>query len=137
MTKDTYVSKTGQNERMVLTMTKTELKPIDELYIKINRKYAKIINDMPAYRKVFASIGVDLDEAIIAMDCVKVSSTNFDVHQKKFLYIMTTVYTIAYLLCEFDKNNRIEHEKEFNGFKNTVHQYDAPWYWGVVDQLRV
>ncbi len=118
-------------------MTKTELKSIEELKAKIDNKYTKIINDMPAYRKVFAPIGVDLDEAIIAMDCVSLPSFDIDVHQKKFLSIAVTVYTIAVLLCEFDENNLEEHKKEFEGFKNTVHQYDAPWYWGVVDQLRV
>jgi hypothetical protein len=143
MTKDTYVSKTiGQNER-IDNMTRTELKPIGELYSKIDIASTKFDSDiMPAIREKLAENGFDFNQYYkLAIDNLSadnsVSMDDWDIHQKKFVHIFMKLMVASAIAVESGMDTAENFNNMMEPLKEKIHQYDAPWYINFMDQINL
>lgn len=120
-------------------MNKTELKPVGELQAKIEKLYTKYKEEMlQKFIRICNKNDVDywqMHDMIIGCFALPITAT--DENQYKFMQICAAMGTISTTVVMFYPDMAASMRNDVDKLKKQVHEYDAPWYWDVVDQVRI
>lgn len=118
-------------------MTKTELKPVDELQEKINKLYTKYETEMlPKFIGLCTKHNADywqMHDMFCGGFALHIGPTNKT--EEKFTSLCAAMMAVATVVDMFYPSMSMQ--KDIDRLKKQIHEYDAPWYWEVVDQVQI
>ena len=124
-------------------MTRTEIKPIAELYSKIEIASAKFDSDiMPAIRGKLASNGFDFDQYYkLAIDNLLADYSAIisclDIYQEKFVHMFMELMVASAISVESGMDTSENFNNMMESLKEKIRQYNAPWYINFMDQIKL
>lgn len=121
-------------------MTKTELKSEEVLKQKVDVLYEKYKTEMyPKFVKLANEHGYDFNHVFeLEYGCsFALPGTAMNDNQNKFLKLAAALSAISNIVVCINPTEENDMQRDIDRLKSQIHKYDAPWYHGVVDQIRI
>ena len=121
-------------------MNTTQLKSEEVLKQKVDVLYEKYKTEMyPKFVKLANEHGYDFNHVfeLEYTSAFALSSSYTDDNQNKFLKLAAAMSAISNIIVWIDPKQKDDMQRDIEKLQLQVHEYDAPWYNEVVDQIRI